>query len=373
MANIPLVDLKAQYHSIKPEMDAAIANILENTAFIGGKALTSFETAFAAFQGTRRCVGCSTGTSAIFLALKALGIGPGDEVIVPAHTFIASAEPIVYVGAKPVFVDVDPVTYNIDPTKIEAAITPATKAIIPVHLYGQLAPMDDIMAIANRHNLLVIEDSAQAHAAELNGKRAGAWGRIACFSFYPGKNLGAYGDGGAICTNDDALADLILKLRDHGSVVKYQHDIVGYCDRLDGLQAAVLGVKLPHLEDWTEARRRAAARYNELLRDIPGVVTPVEGPGFRHVYHIYCIRVPGNRDTVLKELQARGIGAGIHYPVPLHLQPAFAYLGYQRGAFPCAEEITASIISLPIYAELTEEQMVQVASTLREVIHNQQH
>ncbi|MCS7072397.1 MAG: DegT/DnrJ/EryC1/StrS family aminotransferase, partial [Anaerolinea sp.] len=256
--NIPLVDLKANYLSIKDEIDAAIARVLDHTGFIGGAEVSGFEAAFAAYQRTRRCVGVASGTGALFLTLKALGIGPGDEVITTPHTFIATVEPVEALGATTVLVDIDPVTFNIDPERIEAAITPRTKAIIPVHLYGQIAPMDRIMAIARRHGLRVIEDAAQAHGAAYCGQRAGAWGDAACFSFYPGKNLGAFGDGGAVCTNDDALADAIVRLRDHGRTSKYAHDIIGYGERLDALQAAILAAKLPHLDDWNAARRRAA-------------------------------------------------------------------------------------------------------------------
>ncbi len=293
MAKIPLVDLKAQYASIKPEIDAAIQRVVDNTAFIGGKEVSDFEAAFAAFQQTKRAVGVASGTGALFLALKALGIGAGDEVITTPHTFIASVEPIETLGATTVLVDIDPATFNLDPAKLEAAITPRTKAILPVHLYGQLAPMDAIMEIARRHNLKVVEDAAQAHGAELNGKRAGAWGDAACFSFYPGKNLGAYGDGGAVCTNDEALANEIAKLRDHGRTSKYDHDEIGYGERLDGLQAAMLGAKLPHLDGWNDARRSHAAYYNEALKGIDGIETPREMDGARHIYHIYCLRVQG--------------------------------------------------------------------------------
>lgn len=368
MANIPLVDLKAQYDAIKGDIDTAIARVLENTSFIGGKELTDFEAAFAQYQGTRRAVGVASGTGAIYLALIALGVGPGDEVITTPHTFIATAEPIEALGAKTVLVDIDPATYNIDPAKIEAAITPATKVIMPVHLYGQLAPMDEIMTIARRHNLHVIEDAAQAHGAEYKGKRAGQWGDIATFSFYPGKNLGAYGDAGAVCTDNDALADTIAKLRDHGRMSKYEHDVIGYGERLDALQAAILAAKLPHLEGWTEARRRLAASYNEILQGLNGVSTPVEMAEARHVYHIYCVRLDSDREAVRDALNAQGIGAGIHYPVPLHLQPAMAHRGYQRGDFPHAEAAAESIISLPIYPELTGAQLEEVAAALHDAL-----
>jgi dTDP-4-amino-4,6-dideoxygalactose transaminase len=368
MAKIPLVDLKAQYAGIKDEIDAAMARVVNNTSFIGGKEVSGFEAAFARFQGTKRCVGVASGTGALFLALRALGVGPGDEVITTPHTFIATVEPIETLGAKTVLVDIDPDTYNLDPALIEAAITPRTKVIMPVHLYGQLAPMDAIMEIARRHNLHVVEDAAQAHGAELNGKRAGAWGDAACFSFYPGKNLGAYGDGGAVCTNDDVLADKIAKLKDHGRTTKYEHDEIGYGERLDGLQAAILGAKLPHLDGWNAARHRHAEYYDAALAGIEGVATPREMAGARHIYHIYCVRVAGDRDAILKELNARGIGAGIHYPVPVHLQPAMARYGWTEADFPNATHASRSIISLPIYPEMTTEQLSQVTEDLADII-----
>lgn len=368
MAGIPLVDLKAQYQTIKDDIDEAVARIIANTSFIGGKDLKAFEEAFAEYQGVDYVVGVGSGTAALFLALKALGIGPGDEVITQANTFFATVEAIEQVGATPVLVDIDPETYNMDPDLIEAAITSATKVILPVHLYGQIAPMDRIMEIARKHNLKVVEDSAQAHGAELNGKRAGQWGDIACFSFYPGKNLGAYGDGGAVATNDAELAKRALILRDHGSESKYVHDIVGYCERLDTLQAAVLAVKLPHLDGWNAARREKAAYYNEALKDVPGVVTPVEAEGSVPVYHIYCVRVPGDRDAIRQTLNDRGIGAGIHYPIPIHLQPGVSGRGWVKGEFPETEAAAESILSLPIYAELTEAQMDEVVKALRECI-----
>lgn len=368
MSKIPLVDLKAQYDSIKDEIDAAIARVIQNTSFIGGKEVSAFEEAFAAFQHTKCCVGIASGTAAIFLALKVLGVGEGDEVITTPHTFIATVEPIEALGAVPVFVDIDPVTFNLDPDKIEAAITPRTKAIMPVHLYGQLAPMDRIMDIARRHNLVVVEDAAQAHGAEHKGKRAGEWGDIAIFSFYPGKNLGAYGDAGAICTNDEALANKIAKLRDHGRISKYAHDEIGYGERLDSLQAAILGAKLPHLQDWNDARRRIAAYYTQALNAMPGVCTPSEMADASHIYHIYCITVTGDRDAILADLKSRGVEAGIHYPIPLHLQEALAYRGGREGDFPNTEHAAKSILSLPIYPELTTEQMNRVVEELADVL-----
>ena len=368
MSKIPLVDLKANYAAIKDEIDEAIARILANTSFIGGKEVKDFEAAFANFQGTKRCVGVASGTGALFLTLKALGVGPGDEVITTPHTFIATAEPIEFLGAKTVLVDIDPATYNINPAQIEAAITERTKVIMPVHLYGQMAPMDAIMDIARRHDLKVVEDAAQAHGGEYKGKRAGSWGDAACFSFYPGKNLGAYGDGGAVCTNDEALADLIAKLRDHGRTSKYSHDLIGYGERLDAMQAAILAVKLRHLEDWTEARRRHAAYYSQALKGMSGVETPVEQADTRHVYHIYCVRVQGDRDAIKAALNERQIGAGIHYPIPVHLQPAMSHRGWRKGDFPQAEAAADTILSLPIYPELETDQMNRVVEELSEVM-----
>jgi dTDP-4-amino-4,6-dideoxygalactose transaminase len=368
MAKIPLVDLKAQYHTIQPEIDAAIARVIANTSFIGGKEVSDFEAAFARFQRTERCVGVASGTAALFLALEAVGVGFGDEVITTPHTFIATVEPIEQLGARPVFVDIDPATYNLDPQQVEAAITDRTKAIVPVHLYGQIAAMDAIMQIARRHGLRVIEDAAQAHGAERDGKRAGAWGDAACFSFYPGKNLGGYGDGGAVCTNDPHIADTIAKRRDHGRTSKYSHDEIGYGERLDALQAAILGAKLPHLDDWNDARRRHAAFYDAALSEIEGVCTPYRDPRGAHIYHIYCISVAGDRDAILKDLNARGIGAGIHYPIPCHLQPALRHHRLRPGMFPYSEQAAQHIISLPIYPEMTEADTAAVVETLAEVM-----
>ncbi len=368
MTPIPLVDLKAQYAAIQPDIDAAIARVIASTAFVGGPAVADFEAAWAAFQQAPHAVGCGSGTAALVLALKALEIGPGDEVITSAHTFVATVEAIELDGATPVLVDIDPLSYCLDAAQVEAAITPATRAIVPVHLYGQIGPMDQIAALARRHGLAIVEDAAQAHAAEYGGHRAGHWGAAACFSFYPGKNLGAYGEAGAVVTRDPALARRVALLRDHGSAAKNVHDVIGYNERLDAIQAAVLSAKLPYLEAWTEARRRHAAAYTARLRDVPGVTVPVELPGARHVYHIYCIRVPGDRDAIQAALNARGIGAGVHYPIPLHLQPALAHRGWQRGQFPEAEAAAATILSLPLYPELTEAQIETVVAALREAL-----
>lgn len=363
---IPLVDLKAQYDSIKNEIDAAIATVIENTRFIGGKELDEFEAAFTAFQGTDYAIGCASGTGGIFLVLRALGIQPGDEIITTPHTFIATVEPIEEIGAVPVFVDIDPQIYNIDPVKIEAAITPKTRAIMPVHLYGQMAQMDVIIEIAKKHNLYVIEDAAQAHGAVYQGKKAGQWGDAAIFSFYPGKNLGAYGDAGAVCTNNPEIAAKVAKLRNHGRTEKYAHDVIGYGERLDTLQAAILDVKLKHLADWNTARRAHASYYSERLQLFPDVTVPHILPDSEHVFHIYCIRVEKNRDQIIDELKQRGVGAGIHYPIPLHLQPALSHR--KNGEFPEAESAADNIISLPIYPEMTKEQLDQVILALQDAL-----
>ncbi|CAG0948077.1 UDP-2-acetamido-2-deoxy-ribo-hexuluronate aminotransferase [Anaerolineae bacterium] len=361
---IPLVDLKAQYATIKPEIDAAMSRIVTNTSFILGKEVAEFEKNFAAFSRVQHCVGTDSGTAALHLALLICDVKPGDEVITTTHTFIATAEVISLTGAKPVFVDIDPRTYNIDPNAIERAITPRTKALLPVHLYGQPAEMDAILEIARKHNLRVIEDAAQAHGAEYRGKRAGSMGDVACFSFYPGKNLGAYGDAGALVTNNQELADRARMLRDHGRRSKYEHQIVGYGYRLDALQAAILGAKLPHLDAWNARRREIADLYTELLTNAD-VVTPYVPPYITPIYHIYCIRHQ-NRDGLLKHLKARGIEAGIHYPIPLHLQPVYANLGYQVGAFPNTEKAAKEILSLPMYPELTNAQVQQIVDAVRE-------
>jgi dTDP-4-amino-4,6-dideoxygalactose transaminase len=364
---IPLVDLKAQYRSIQSDIDAAIRRVVENTSFILGKEVQAFEQAFAQYCGADHCIGVSSGTAALHLALRAAGIGPGDEVITSPFTFVATAEAIWMAGARPVFVDIHPRYYCIHPDLIERAITPRTKAIMPVHLYGQPADMDPIMDIARRHQLLVIEDAAQAHGAEYHGRRTGILGDIAGFSFYPGKNLGAYGDAGAVVTNNAELAERVRMLRDHGRRSKYEHEILGYGERLDALQAAILAAKLPHLEAWTERRRALAQRYHRLLAEVP-VELPEEMPGTRMVYHIYAIRTP-RRDALLQHLNAQGIGAGVHYPIPLHLQPSLRYLGYQPGDFPEAERASQEVLSLPLYPEMTDEQQDMIVEAIRQFFH----
>ncbi|MCA1565428.1 MAG: DegT/DnrJ/EryC1/StrS family aminotransferase [Acidobacteria bacterium] len=370
---IPFVDLQAQYRAIKREVDEAIARVVESAAFILGREVEAFEAAFAEYLGAKFCVGVNSGTAAIQLAVTACGAGAGDEVIVPANTFFATAEAVSTAGATPVFVDADPVSHTIDVNKIEAAITERTRAIIPVHLYGQAADLDPVFEIAARHNLSVIEDAAQAHGSLYKGRRVGALGRANCFSFYPGKNLGAYGEGGAVVTDDAEVARRVRLLRDHGSERKYQHDIIGYNFRLEGIQGAVLNVKLKHLDGWNELRRAHAARYRELLSGLSGdggdgearaLTLPRELPYARHIYHLYVVQTD-ERDALQKHLTAAGVQTGIHYPVPIHLQPAYASLGHRAGDFPVAEREAARVLSLPMFPELTGEQIERVAEAVR--------
>jgi dTDP-4-amino-4,6-dideoxygalactose transaminase len=370
MANVkvPYLDLKAQYHSIKPEIDAAIARVLESGQFVLGSEVAGFEEEFATCCGTAECIALNSGTSALHLALLAAGVGPGDEVITVPFTFVASVAAVIYAGARPVLVDIDPRSFTMDPAAIEAAITPRTKAILPVHLYGQSADMDPIMEIARRHGLVVIEDAAQAHGAKYKGRPVGSVGDMACFSFYPGKNLGAYGEGGAVTTSNPEYARTIRMLRDWGQDRKYHHVVRGFNYRMEGFQGAILRVKLRHLERWTEARRTLVSLYNEHLAD-PGVEMPTEMPWGRHVYHVYTLRVD-DRDGLQTALQATGIQTGIHYPVPAHLQPAYADLGYGRGAFPRSEEAAGQVLSLPLYPELSSQAVAEVAGAVKKVVAN---
>ena len=361
--SVPFVDLKTQYLSLKPEIDAAIARVFERTAFILGAEVAAFEQAFAEYLDARFCVGVNSGTAALQLALLACGVGPGDEVIVPSFTFFATAETVSVLGATPVFIDIDPISYTVTASAIEKAITPRTRAIIPVHLYGQTADLDPILALAEKHNLQVIEDAAQAHGAEYKGKRVGPFGHVGCFSFYPSKNLGAYGEAGAIATNDEDLATRLRLLRDHGSTSKYAHAIVGYNFRMEEIQAAVLNVKLRHLDDWNNQRRAHAAAYNELLKD-SGLVLPCEMDYARHVYHVYAVQCD-KRDELQSRLAARSIQTGVHYPIPIHLQPAYAALGYKAGDLPVTERLSERVLSLPLFAELTDAQQVTVAAAIR--------
>jgi len=357
---VPYLDLKAQYESIRGEIADAIQQVLDKTAFAGGPFVAQFEKEFAAFCGTQFATGVGSGTDALWVALLGLGIGPGDEVITVPDTFIATAEAISWCGAKPVFVDVDPITYNMDPSKVEAAITPKTRAIIPVHLFGQMANMDPILTIARKRRLFVVEDASQAHGAEYKGRKAGSIGDAGCFSFYPGKNLGAYGEAGAVVTNNEELDKKMRMLRDHGQAKKYFHSLIGWNARMDGIQGAILSVKLRHLEAWTEARRRNAKRYDELLRNVPGITVPVEAPNAKHVYHIYAIRV-AERDRLIASLVEKDIHCGIHYPIPVHLLDAYKSLNLGKGSFPVAERSAAEFVSLPMYPELTPAQIDRVA------------
>lgn len=363
---IPMADLQAQYRAIRGELDEAVARVLENAQYILGPEVAGFEAEFARCQQAGHAIGVNSGTSALHLALLAAGVGPGDEVVTVPFTFIATAAAIRYTGARPVFVDIDPASFNMDPSRIEAAITPRTRALLPVHLYGQPADMDPILEIARRHGLAVIEDAAQAHGAEYHGRRVGAIGDIGCFSFYPAKNLGACGEGGAIVTNSAEHARAIRLLRDWGSEKKYVHSINGYNYRMEGLQGAILRVKLRHLDAWTEARRRNAGLYSELL-DGSGAIVPRVTPGARHVWHCYTIRVEA-RDQVQQELLRLGVQTGIHYPIPIHLQPAYADLGHRPGDFPAAEQAAAQVLALPVHAQLTEAQVRQVADAVRQTL-----
>lgn len=361
---VPFVDLKAQYRALKPAMDAAIASVLERTAFILGPEVEAFERAFAAFVGVEHAVGVNSGTDALHLALLACGIGPGDEVITVPNTYIATCEAISHTGATICWVEADARTYNLDPARLEEAITPGTRAILPVHLYGQPADMQPIMEVARRRGLRVIEDCAQAHGATYRGQAVGTFGDAACFSFYPGKNLGAYGDGGAVTTRDGAVADRVRLLRNHGQREKYVHLAEGYCHRLDNLQAAVLGVKLPHLHAWNAERRRVAAMYDALLCDVPGVVVPCKFPDVEAVYHLYVVQVP-DRAGVMAALKADGIETGIHYPIPLHEQPAYRRLGHHPEDFPISHTMAPKLLSLPMYPELSATQIEFVADRLK--------
>ena len=350
---VKFVDLSVQHKALEPEIKDVFNRVLANCSFVLGPEVEKFEKAFAAYCGVAHCVAVSNGTAALQLALEGLGVGPGDEVITVAHTFIATAEAINAAGARPIFVDIDPVSYTMDPAMLEKAITSRTKAIIPVHLYGQPADMDSINAIAAKHNLLVIEDSCQAHGAKYKGRRAGSLGTAACFSFYPSKNLGACGEGGAVTTNNSELAKKVRMLRDHGSVKKYEHDFPAYNLRLEGIQGGILAVKLPHLDGWNENRRALAKRYNELFAGSK-VAAPQQTPCAEHVYHLYVVVVE-DREALRKALTEQGIENGLHYPVPLHLQKAYADLGYKKGDFPISEHVAANHISLPMYAELSVE------------------
>ena len=360
---IPYLDLKAQIKPLRAELDAAIARTIDNCSFCLGPDTAQFEKEFAKFCGAEYAIGFNSGTSALHVALMLLNVGPGDEVITTPYTFVATSWAISYVGATPVYVDVEDGTMNLDPKLLEKAITPKTKAIMPVHLYGQPFDIDPIREICRKHNLPLVEDSAQAHGAKYKGKTIGTFGEISCFSFYPGKNLGAAGEGGALVTNNPEFAKRAKSLREHGSTVRYYHDEVGFNYRMEGIQGAVLGVKLPHLKKWTAERQRVAKRYAELLKDLP-LQLPTEASYAESVWHLYVVRHP-RRDDLKAHLDANGVGCALHYPLPLHLQKCYASLGHQAGDFPVSEKAASQCLSLPIYPELTEAQIQRVAEVVR--------
>ncbi len=365
---IPLLDLNAQYRQVGAEIEAAVVTVLRSGRYVLGQEVANFEQAFADYCDTRHAIAVNSGTSALHLSLLAAGIGRGDEVITTPFTFVATVAAILLAGAWAVLVDIDPRTMTLDPNLVEAAISPATKAIIPVHLYGQMADMDSLLLLADRHSLVVIEDACQAHGAEYHGRRAGSLGLAGCFSFYPGKNLGACGEGGMLVTNNDAIANAARCLRDWGQQERYHHVAKGFNYRMDAVQGAVLGVKLRYLEEWTERRRQHAARYNALFGGIKTLQLPVEAKHRRHVYHVYAVRTQ-DRSRLQQSLSAQGVQTGLHYPIPVHLQRAYADLGYSRGSFPVAEEAARQVLSLPMYPELTLDQMEQVAAAVTSDVH----
>ena len=363
---VPFLNLRAPHDLLRGEINVAIQEVIDSNAFAGGPFVTKFEDDFAKFCDTKYAIGLASGTDALWFILLALGVRPGDEVITSPSTFMATAEAISFCGATPVFVDIEESTYNLDPALLERAITKKTKAIIPVHLFGQTADMDPIMEVAGKYGLPVIEDACQAHGAEYKKRKAGSLGIAAAFSFYPGKNLGAMGEAGAVTTNDVTLRDTIRTLRDHGQAKKYHHSMIGWNGRMDGIQGAVLSIKLRHLADWNASRRVHADRYHELLGHIPGIVLPKTAKDRTHVYHIYPVRTK-DRDHRLKVLGERGIACGIHYPIPVHLQAAYGFLGLGPGSFPVAERCSQEFLSLPMFPELTAEQIDAVTSEVRSV------
>ena len=371
--NVPFVDLKTQYKQIQHEVLPMVTEAMANGAFIGGPHLANFETEFAAFCDTTYCAGVNSGTDALRFALMAAGVGPGDSVITVPHTFIATTEAISQAGATPAFVDIDERTYNMSPQKLDdylksrnrqSSIDNRISAVIPVHLYGQPADMDPILEIAREYNLAVVEDACQAHGALYKGRKAGSLGTVGCFSFYPGKNLGAYGEGGAVVTEDEEIADKIRMLRDHGQAKKYFHDVEGYNGRLDAIQAGILRIKLKRLSDWNQARRDHAALYDLLLADVPGVTLPFQADFAQSVYHLYVILVE-DRDALQKFLGDNGVATGLHYPLPLHLQKAYEHLGYKKGDFPVTERVAGTLLSLPMYPELTRPQIEYVVELIK--------
>lgn len=364
---VPFLDLASLHKPIRSDIDRAIDEVINTNAFAGGKFVTAFEDNFAAYCETKHAVGVGSGTDALWLALLANGVGPGDEVVTVANTFIATVEAISFAGAKPVLVDVEEQTYNMIPDRLREAITPQTKAIIPVHLFGQMASMEAICAIAKEKVIPVIEDASQAHGARFRGYAPGAYGSAACFSFYPGKNLGAFGEAGAVVTNDDEIAAKIKMLRDHGQSSKYHHDVVGWNGRMDGIQGAILDIKLAKLDEWNESRRAVAVRYSEILSATERVTTPYESQDAVHVYHLYPVQVP-SRDDVGEELTKAGIGWGIHYPVPIHLTRAYKALEYRIGDFPISERLASAMISLPMFPGLTDQQIEYVCDTVIQAV-----
>jgi dTDP-4-amino-4,6-dideoxygalactose transaminase len=359
---VPYLDLPAQMRPLRKEIEAALGRTLDNCSFCLGPDVVQFEKDFARFCGAQHCVAFNSGTSALHVALLLLRVGPGDEVITTPTTFVATSWAISYAGAKPVYVDVEDATFNLDPKLVERAITPRTKAILPVHLYGHPVDLDPLLELGRKHNLPLVEDAAQAHAATYRGRMIGTFGVMSCFSFYPGKNLGAYGEGGALVTNDAALAARARSLREHGSTQRYYHDEIGYNYRMEGFQGAVLGVKLKHLDAWTRERRRVALRYHELLAGTP-LQLPIEAPYAQSAWHLYVVRHP-QRDALKQYLEANRVGCALHYPLPLHLQKAYAHLGYKAGDFPVAEKAARECLSLPIYPELTDAQIQRVAEVV---------
>lgn len=367
--NVPYFDLKQQIQSIRSELDRVIAEQLDRGSFCLGPAVEAFERDFATYSGSKYALGFNSGTSALHMACCLLGLKPGDEVITTPYTFVATSWAVVYCGARPVYVDIDPVTMNLDPARIEAAITERTRAVIPVHLYGHPSAMDEIMAVCGRYGLPVVEDAAQAHGARYRGRPVGTMGKMAAYSFYPGKNLGACGEGGALVTNDPEICRRARALREHGSYERYYHEEIGYNYRMEGVQGAVLGVKLKHLGRWTARRRELAHRYHRWLKDTP-LILPREAEGCESVYHLYVVRHP-RRDELKEYLAARGVGTAMHYPLPLHLQKCFGHLGYREGDFPVAEKAARECLSLPIYPEMTDEQQSYVAEQITEFFRRQ--
>lgn len=363
--NVPFLDLKTQYQTLKDEIHEAVSEVMDNCAFAGGPFVREFEQAFAQFCNCRACIGVGNGTEALWLSLLALGVGPGDEVITVPNTFIATAEAISFCGATPVFVDIEEQTYNMDPHLLENAITEKTKAVIPVHMYGQMADMAPIMAIAEKYGLFVVEDACQAHGAEYMDSRAGSIGDAGCFSFYPGKNLGAYGEAGAVVTNNPDLAEKISHLRDHGQSEKYIHEVIGWNARMDGIQGAILNVKLKYLPQWNALRRKHAETYHAQLQDLDEIILPVEAGQRKHIYHVFAIR-NADRPDFMESIQTSGIQCGIHYPLPVHRQGAYRHLDIEPGRFPVAENLAEEVVSLPMYPEMTTSMVQTVCNAIRE-------